>query len=123
MTTEKDKNTKTEFQDEEISSQNSDKAVNKVPDLEKPKLGDFKGSLEAVYDVPMKVSVVLGSTSLKIGQALKLSKGSIIELDRKVGDPVDLYVGDRLIARGEVVLVDNKVGLTLTELVQSEKII
>ncbi len=79
--------------------------------------------LNAVYDVPLKVSVVLGKTEMKLNQILKLTKGSVIELDKKVGEPVEFYVSDRLIAKGEVVLVDDKIGITLTELIRSEKII
>jgi len=79
-------------------------------------------NLQAVYDIPLKVKVVLGSTDLKLNQILKLNKGAIIELDKKIGDPVDLFVGDKLVARGEIVLVDNKVGVTLTELAKSEQL-
>ncbi|MDZ5761972.1 Flagellar motor switch protein FliN [Candidatus Cyrtobacter comes] len=78
--------------------------------------------LHAVYDVPLKVSVVLGKTEMRLNQVLKLTKGSLVELDKKVGEPVDLYVSDRLIARGEIVLVDDKIGITLMELVKSENI-
>ena len=79
-------------------------------------------NLQAVYDIPLKVKVVLGSTELKLNQILKLGKGAVVELDKKVGDPVDLFVGDKLVARGEIVLVDNKVGVTLTELAKSEQL-
>ncbi|CAG7594943.1 MAG: flagellar motor switch protein FliN [Candidatus Midichloria sp.] len=79
-------------------------------------------NLQAVYDIPLQVRVVLGSTDLKLNQILKLSKGAVVELDKKVGDPVDLFVGDRLVAKGEIVLVDNKVGVTLTELAKSEQL-
>ena len=77
-------------------------------------------NLEAVYDIPLQVSAVLGSASIKVNQLVKLSRGSIIELDRKVGDSIDVFVNDRLVAKGEIVLVDNKIGITLTELVVKE---
>ena len=77
-------------------------------------------NLEAVYDIPLQVSAVLGSASIKVNQLVKLSRGSIIELDRKVGDSIDVFVNDRLVAKGEIVLVNNKIGITLTELVVKE---
>jgi flagellar motor switch protein FliN/FliY len=77
-------------------------------------------NLEVVYDVPLHISAVLGKTTMKISQLLKLSRGSVLELDKKVGDAVDVFVNDRLVAKGEIVLVDNKVGITITELVKKE---
>lgn len=76
--------------------------------------------LQVVYDVPLSVSAVLGRASMKVNQLVRLSRGSVIELDKKVGDPVDIFVNDRLVAKGEIVLVDNKIGITLTELVSKE---
>ena len=73
--------------------------------------------LEAVYDIPVKVSAILGKT--KVSQLLKLNKGAIIELDRKVGEAIDIYVNNNLVARGEVVVVDDKLGITMTEIVKS----
>lgn len=81
-----------------------------------------KGSeagLEAVYDVPVTVKAVLGTTAMNISQLLKLGRGAVVELDRKVGDAIDVYVNDRLVARGEVVIVDDKLGVTMTEIVKS----
>jgi flagellar motor switch protein FliN/FliY len=60
----------------------------------------------------------LGKASLKVNQLVKLSRGSVVELDRKIGEPVDVFVNDRLVAKGEIVLVDGKIGITLTELVK-----
>ena len=73
--------------------------------------------LEAVYDIPVKVSAILGKTKMKVSQLLKLNKGAIIELDRKVGEAID--VNNNLVARGEVVVVDDKLGITMTEIVKS----
>lgn len=75
--------------------------------------------LEAVYDIPVKVSAILGKTHMKVSQLLKLNKGAIIELDRKVGEAIDIYVNNNLVARGEVVVVDEKLGITMTEVVKS----
>lgn len=76
--------------------------------------------LQAVYDVPLQVSAVLGKASMKVNQLVKLSRGSVIELDRKVGEAVDVFINDRLVAKGEIILIDNKIGITLTELVKKD---
>lgn len=75
--------------------------------------------LEAVYDIPVKVSAILGKTQMKVSQLMNLNKGAIIELDRKVGEAIDIYVNNNLVARGEVVVVDDKLGITMTEIVKS----
>lgn len=75
-----------------------------------------KENLEVVYDIPVEVMVVLGKASMSINQILKLAKGSVLELDKNVGEPVDMYVNGKLVAKGEVVIVENKIGITLTEL-------
>jgi flagellar motor switch protein FliN/FliY len=77
--------------------------------------------LQAVFDVPVKVQAVLGRSKMPIGDLLRLKAGMVIELDRRVGEPVDVFVNDRLIARGEVVLIDEALGITLTEIVQQER--
>ena len=78
-------------------------------------------SLEAVFDVPVRVSVVLGSSRIEISELMKLDIGSVVELDRRVGESIDIYVSNRLVARGEVVLVEEKLGVTLTEIIKSER--
>src|SRR5471032_2201808 len=75
--------------------------------------------LEAVFDVPVTVSAVLGKNSMEVSQLLKLGKGTIVELDRKVGEAIDIYVNDRLVARGEVVLVEDRLGVTMTEIIKA----
>jgi flagellar motor switch protein FliN/FliY len=75
--------------------------------------------LEAVFDVPVTVSAVLGKSGMEVSQLLKLGKGTIVELDRKVGEAIDIYVNDRLVARGEVVLVEDRLGITMTEIIKS----
>lgn len=75
-------------------------------------------NLEAVYDVPVEISVVLGKTTMPISQLLKMGDGAVIELERKVGEAVDVYVNDRLVARGEVVIVEERIGITMTEIIK-----
>jgi flagellar motor switch protein FliN/FliY len=79
------------------------------------------GDLEAVFDVPVQVSAVLGRTRLQVGELLKLGPGTVLELDRKVGEAIDIYVNNRLVARGEVVLVEDKLGVTMTEIVKADR--
>ncbi|MEM8878359.1 MAG: flagellar motor switch protein FliN [Pseudomonadota bacterium] len=76
--------------------------------------------LEAVFDVPVKVSAILGRSRMDVAELLKLAQGSVVELDRKVGEAIDIYVNDRLVARGEVVLVEDRLGVTMTEIIQTE---
>ena len=89
-----------------------------TPDTE---LKRSASDLEAVFDVPVTVSAVLGKSSMEVSQLLKLGKGAILELDRKVGEAIDIYVNDRLVARGEVVLVEDKLGVTMTEIIKAER--
>jgi flagellar motor switch protein FliN len=76
--------------------------------------------LAPVFDVPVHISAVLGKANLSVAQLLKLSQGNVLELDRKVGEAIDIYVNNRLVARGEVVVVDERLGVTMTEIIKSE---
>ena len=76
--------------------------------------------LEAVFDVPVRISVVLGRAKVPIARLLKMDIGTVVELDRQVGEAVELYVNDRLIARGEIVLVENRLGVTMTEIIKPQ---
>ena len=77
--------------------------------------------LEAVYDVPIQISAVLGRSTMPVHQLLKLGRGAVVELDRRVGEAIDIYVNNRLIARGEVVVVDDHLGVTMTEIIKSDR--
>jgi flagellar motor switch protein FliN len=77
--------------------------------------------LEAVFDVPVQVSAVLGRSKMDVGELLKLGPGTVLELDRRVGEAIDIYVNNRLVARGEVVLVEDKLGVTMTEIIKAER--
>lgn len=86
--------------------------------------GDQSGDagLEAVYDIPVRVSAVLGETQMEINKLLKLGRGAVVVLDRKIGEAIDIYVNERLVARGEVVIADeDKLGVTMTEIVKLPK--
>jgi flagellar motor switch protein FliN/FliY len=79
--------------------------------------------LGAIYDIPVQVSAVLGRATMQVSQLLKLGRGAMVELDRKLGEAVDIYVNNRLVARGEVVMVDdNRLGVTMTEIVKTDRL-
>jgi flagellar motor switch protein FliN/FliY len=78
--------------------------------------------LEAVYNIPVTVSVVLGKATMEVTQLLKLSRGAVVELDRKLGEAVDIYANNRLVARGEVVMIDDThLGVTMTEIIKTDQ--
>jgi flagellar motor switch protein FliN/FliY len=77
--------------------------------------------LDAVYDIPVQLSAVLGKASMQVSQLLKLGRGAVVELDRKVGEAIDIYVNNRLVARGEVVVVEERLGVTMTEIIKSDR--
>jgi flagellar motor switch protein FliN/FliY len=83
--------------------------------------GRIASDLEAVFDVPVQVSAVLGRSKMDVASLLKLGPGTILELDRRVGEAIDIYVNNRLVARGEVVLVEDKLGVTMTEIIKAER--
>jgi len=82
--------------------------------------GESRQEMQAVYDVPVQVAAVLGKSNMQVSQLLKLGRGAVVELDRKVGEAIDIYVNNRLVARGEVVVVEERLGVTLTEIIKSE---
>ncbi|HYH22809.1 MAG TPA: flagellar motor switch protein FliN [Azospirillum sp.] len=90
-------------------------------------VGDYEAGmgpakdLEAVYDIPVQISAVLGKSTMQVSQLLKLGRGAVVELDRKVGEAIDIYVNNRLVARGEVVVVEDRLGVTMTEIIKSDR--
>ena len=90
-----------------------------VADLET--VNKTAADLEAVFDVPVQVSAVLGRSRMDVADLLKLSPGTVLELDRKVGEAIEIYVNNRLVARGEVVLVEDNPAVTMTEIIKAER--
>lgn len=85
--------------------------------------GQGPEGLQAIYDIPVQVSAVLGRATMQVSQLLKLGRGAVVELDRKLGEAVDIYVNNRLVARGEVVMVgENRLGVTMTEIVKTDRV-
>ncbi|HRI76811.1 MAG TPA: flagellar motor switch protein FliN [Alphaproteobacteria bacterium] len=80
-----------------------------------------KKDIDAIYDIPVQISAVLGKSSMQVSQLLKLGRGAVVELDRKVGEAIDIYVNNRLVARGEVIVVEDRLGVTMTEIVKSDR--
>jgi flagellar motor switch protein FliN/FliY len=89
--------------------------------IDVPEIPRSSKDLEPVYDIPVQVSAVLGKASMQVGQLLKLGRGAVVELDRKVGEAIDIYVNNRLVARGEVVVVEERLGVTMTEIIKTER--
>ncbi len=77
--------------------------------------------LEPVYDIPVQVSAVLGKSTMEVSELLRLGRGAVVELDRKVGEAIDIYVNNRLVARGEVVVVEDRLGITMTEIIKTDR--
>src|SRR5215470_11962074 len=96
-------------------------SLNDVTYNEEDQAARIASDLEAVFDVPVQVSAVLGRSKMDVGELLKLGPGTVLELDRRVGEAIDIYVNNRLVARGEVVLVEDKLGVTMTEIIKAER--
>ena len=88
---------------------------------EPPEIVRTARDLDAVYDIPVQLSAVLGRANMQVSQLLKLGRGAVVELDRKVGEAIDIYVNNRLVARGEVVVVEERLGITMTEIIKSDR--
>lgn len=95
--------------------------MNEMPSVQLGGTAKTAADLEHVFDVPVTVSAVLGRTRLEISSLVALGPGAILELDRRVGEPIDVFVNNRLVARGEVVLIDDKLGVTMTEIVKQDR--
>jgi flagellar motor switch protein FliN/FliY len=103
----------------------ADLELNELNEEEKP-INDMNiprssQDLEAVYDIPVQVSAVLGKASMQVNHLLRLGSGAVVELDRKVGEAIDIYVNNRLVARGEVVVVNDHLGITMTEIIKTDQ--
>jgi len=88
-------------------------------ETEVPDIPTSAKDLEAVYDIPVQVSAVLGKSTMEVSRLLRLGKGAVVELDRKVGEAIDIYVNNRLVARGEVVVLEDRLGITMTEIIKA----
>ncbi|MDP6516641.1 MAG: flagellar motor switch protein FliN [Alphaproteobacteria bacterium] len=100
------------------ASENASAEPNRAGDDQDAKSGPDA----AVYDVPVEIWAVLGTAQIKVSDLLKIGRGAVIELDRAVGDPVDILVNQRKVAVGDIVVVEDRLGVTLTETVKIDKL-
>ena len=90
-------------------------------ELDMPSTGGTPGDLSILHDLTMPVAIELGRTSMSVKEILSLSRGSVVQLDRLAGEPIDVFVGDRLFAEGEVVIVGEQFGVRVTRIVQTPR--
>jgi len=90
-------------------------------DLQQEGEGQGELNLELIMDVPLNVTLEVGRATLNVRDLLKLSQGSVVELDKLAGEPLDVYVNGTLIAHGEVVVVNDKFGIRLIDVVSTDK--
>lgn len=91
--------------------------------MDAPRSENEQQRIELLLDVPLDISVELGRTRLSIQELLALGPGSVVELDKVAGEPLDILVNDRLVARGEAVVVNDKFGVRITDIVSpSERV-
>jgi len=104
-----------------VSEEPASAELTEQPVREDTELARTAADLEAVFDIPVNVTAVLGKSRMQVSQLLKLGRGAVVELDRKVGEAIDIYVNNRLVARGEVVVVEDRLGVTMTEIIKSDR--
>jgi flagellar motor switch protein FliN/FliY len=98
-----------------------------APETGAPRLEDVKDrqerNLDLILDIPLKVTVELGRTKMIVSELLNLGQGSVIELNKLAGEPMEVLVNDKLVARGEAVVVNEKFGVRLTDIISpSERV-
>jgi len=90
------------------------KAAGEIPEHIDP-------NLKMILDIPLRVTAELGRTKMTVKELINLGQGSVIELKKVAGEPLDIYVNDKLIARGEVVVVNEKFGIRLTDVISTRE--
>ncbi len=113
-------NEKAEEETEEATVQDVEQEMEGAHDFEEisgSKEGKTKRDLDFLLDIPLEVSVEVGRTKLLINDLLQLGQGSVIELNKLAGEPMEILVNNKLIARGEVVVVNEKFGIRLTDII------
>ncbi|HIJ43498.1 MAG TPA: flagellar motor switch protein FliN [Rhodospirillaceae bacterium] len=89
-----------------------------MADEDDPQAADADGKMEAAYNISVDITAVLGTAVMKVSQILKLGRGAVVELDRRVGDSIELRAENQLVARGEVVVIEDRLGITITEVIK-----
>ena len=75
--------------------------------------------MEALMDVEVEITAVLGTSMMPISQILKLGRGAVVELNRSVGEDIEVHANNRIVAKGEVIVVDDRLGVTMTEIIKT----
>ncbi len=101
----------------EESEEDSKQAAPAEPETEEAKSEKQDRNLELILDIPLKVTVELGRTKMVVSELLNLGQGSVIELNKLAGEPMEVLVNDKLVARGEAVVVNEKFGVRLTDII------
>ncbi|NJB67945.1 flagellar motor switch protein FliN/FliY [Desulfobaculum xiamenense] len=102
----------------QLSAQSSDAVFKDLTDEAKaPRPDRTKRDLDFILDIPLDVSAELGRTKLLINELLQLGQGSVIELNKLAGEPLEIYVNGKLVARGEAVVINEKFGVRLTDII------
>ncbi len=89
-----------------------------MADEDDPQAAGADGKMEAAYNISVDITAVLGTAVMKVSQILKLGRGAVVELDRRVGDSIELRAENQLVARGEVVVIEDRLGITITEVIK-----
>lgn len=76
----------------------------------------------AIYEVEVEISAVLGTADMPISQILKLGRGAVVELKRRVGEDIELHANNRLVARGEIIVIEDQLGVTITDTVKKSTV-
>lgn len=101
-----------------LASQAQDAHFQDMTDIARqPKDGKLKRELDFILDIPLDVSAELGRTRLLINELLQLGQGSVVELNKLAGEPLEVYVNGKLVARGEAVVINEKFGVRLTDII------
>lgn len=102
---------------QEADAMTEDKSANATAGAADPSAGGKDRNLSLILDIPLRVTVELGRTKMPVSELLNLTQGSVIELNKLAGEPMEVYVNDKLIARGEAVVVNEKFGVRLTDVI------
>ncbi len=89
-----------------------------MADEDNPQAAGADGKMEAAYNISVDITAVLGTAVMKVSQIPKLGRGAVVELDRRVGDSIELRAENQLVARGEVVVIEDRLGITITEVIK-----
>lgn len=96
----------------------ADEDNSKAADADDRVAAPADGKMEAAYNISVDITAVLGTAIMKVSQILKLGRGAVVELDRRVGDSIELRAENQLVARGEVVVIEDRLGITITEVIK-----